>query len=191
MRFSVLPVLALASTFSGVFSAPTPEAADVSLGRRQATKSSIVTSLIDTIVPTLNSMMTAAQAANASDTVPAALPGLTTQLNTVVAAITSSTAAAQGLSAAPLKHTHAITVRQATVPLGVLLGELIADVLAAVDALLASLGLGPASGLLAPLGPALSGLLLALEVVVDDLLAAVETLVNDLLTGLAAGLIIA
>ena len=93
-----------------------------------------------------------------------------------------------------------------------LLGELVADVLAAVDALLNALGLGtsrlvmhtcckggcltdlhtgPASGLLAPLGPALSGLLLALELVVDDLLAAVETLVNDLLTGLAAGLILA
>ena len=56
---------------------------------------------------------------------------------------------------------------------------------------MADLNIGPASGLLAPLGPALSALLLALEVVVDDLLLAVETLVNDLLTGLAAGLILA
>lgn len=56
MRFSVLPALVLASTFTSVFSAPTPEAADVAIERRAATQSSIITSLTSTIVPTLASM---------------------------------------------------------------------------------------------------------------------------------------
>lgn len=69
-----------------------------------------------------------------------AMPGLTTEMNTIVAAFTSSTSALKALNTT--SATRAIAVRQATIPVGVLLGALVADVVAAVDSLLASLGLG-------------------------------------------------
>ncbi|MCJ1280741.1 hypothetical protein MMC26_000058 [Xylographa opegraphella] len=190
MRFSILPVLALAGTFTNVLSAPTPE--PLAVERRATTQAAIIQSLITTVVPSLSAINATAHAVTPASP-PAVLAkaeaAAKTEIAAVVTAFSASTAQLKALKSA--RDTTAIATRQATVPLGVLLGELVADVLAAVDALLNSLGLGPASGLLAPLGPALSALLLALEVVVDDLLLAVETLVNDLLTGLAAGLILA
>ena len=57
-----------------------------------------------------------------------------------MSAFSASTAQLKALKGK--RDTTEIATRQATVPLGVLLGELVADVLAAVDALLNSLGLG-------------------------------------------------
>ncbi|MCJ1295303.1 hypothetical protein MMC34_006865 [Xylographa carneopallida] len=190
MRFSILPVLALTGTFTSVLSAPTPE--PLAIERRATTQAAVIQSLITTVVPSLSAINATAHTVTPASA-PAALAlaeaAAKTEITAVVSAFSASTAQLKALKGK--RDTTEIATRQATVPLGVLLGELVADVLAAVDALLNSLGLGPASGLLAPLGPALSALLLALEVVVDDLLLAVETLVNDLLTGLAAGLILA
>ncbi|MCJ1408080.1 hypothetical protein MMC19_002153 [Ptychographa xylographoides] len=191
MRTSFVSILALASSFTGVFSAPTPEAA--ALEPRALLKTAIVSNLTAVALPYLISINKTAETVTPASS-PAAIAAAEvvykTDITAVVGAIKYATTQSKGaLTVRDIDSS--IMSRQATVPLGVLLGELIADVLAAVDALLASLGLGPASGLLAPLGPALSALLIALELVVDDLLAAVETLVNDLLTGLAGGLLLA
>ncbi|MCJ1325895.1 hypothetical protein MMC10_002558 [Thelotrema lepadinum] len=179
MRTSFFSVLALASSFVSVLSAP---AAAPAIAKRQDTDAlALVTDLSTTLAPIIASITDTANSITADssdDDKAAASSSITDSVASASSAIDAATAQAPSTTQGDASTED--------------IASIIANIVAALNgpaaSLEASLGLGVATGLLGPLVTSLSGLLLALVPVVNNLLAVVQELVDGLLIGLAAAL---
>ncbi|MCJ1244027.1 hypothetical protein MMC30_001224 [Trapelia coarctata] len=188
-----LPILALASTFLTVLSAPTPEAAALpEKDKKDVSTIAIITDLTGSIQPHLAAIQSTAESITPQSSPSekdAATSALTASVGQVVSAVNAATAQVVGLKAYK-KQTRNVEARQAPSPtaIGQAITALLVQVSTALNGIIAALGLTATLGIAQPLTIALSNLLLALAVVVDDLLIIVRQLVDGLLIGLSAAL---
>jgi hypothetical protein len=206
MRTSFFPLLALASSFTSVLSAPAPAPAVVA--RADFNALSLVSDLQAALQPDIAAIQATATSVNADSTdeekaaasssIAASVTKLTAAVNSADAQIPTTASKRDGLE----KRQGALVAPE--------LLAILTPLSTASDAVVSSLGLGKfglhatcslcvdckanamiadtALNLFNPLSTSLSKLIRDLETVVDDLLAVVKQLLDGLLGGLSAGL---
>ncbi|MCJ1314463.1 hypothetical protein MMC25_008145 [Agyrium rufum] len=184
MRTSFIAILALASSFTGVFSAPVAEIPqDAALVKREDPLTVLTdlyatvqgyTAKINATTATITPLSTPAEKAAAS----AAIKPLFTA---ITAAVTSSSGKVTAVKMLLAKRQGANAIAAALV-------VLLEDLSGTLNQVIATLGLTTALAFAEPLVLALSALVATLIPVVDGLLLIVEQLLNGLLGGLSIAL---
>jgi hypothetical protein len=186
MRFSFVSVLALASSFVGVMSAPAQSPSDV-VARQSEDLNTLIQNLNTTITPNLNSITATTKTITPDSTdaeKAAASSSITNDVNAIVTAVKAATAQVPAAAAGTLSKVK----RQSDTALATIVANLIATISGVADDIVGALGLTSALSILNPLTGSLSALLLSLEGVVDNLLLVVKQLLDSILTGLSIGL---
>jgi len=188
MKTSLVSLVAFAGLFTGVFSRPTADAAEVDLVKRAGDPSPLIQSLYTTVqghTATINSAAASLNSASTAEQNSTAASTIKSEIAAINSAVVSTTSQVKTLSAA-----RALEIRQTanTTEIATLIEELLLDISGSLNNVIATLGLTATLGFLGPLVFSLSGLLLSLELVVNNLLAVVQELLDGLLTGLSVAL---